>query len=180
VYVTRFLISWLFSHTLGWRCCVAAVIQTGLHEIGGLMPVGHSLMRLVITEQKISRMENLYLPNLRDLLLHCNEIVRIEGLDRCPKLQRLWLFSNRIAKIENLEGVPDLRELWLQVCVFCATRHFRRGFSLPNLTGQSIDPHLRSGTLGKLASHRVRQQPHRGVQGHSGVPCRCRLVVSCS
>jgi Leucine-rich repeat (LRR) protein len=79
------------------------------------MPVGHSLMRLVITEQKVARMENLHLPNLRDLLLHCNEIVRIEGLDHCPKLQRLWLFSNRIAKIENLEGVPDLRELWLQV-----------------------------------------------------------------
>lgn len=92
-----------------------AVIQTGLREINNLTPVSHSLLRLVITEQKISRIENLHLPNLRDLLLHCNEIVRIEGLSHCPRLQRLWLFSNRIAKIENLDGLPDLRELWLQV-----------------------------------------------------------------
>ena len=92
-----------------------AVIQTGLMKLSGLAPVGHSLMRLVITEQKITRMENLFLPNLRDLLLHCNDIVRMEGLTGCPRLQRLWLYSNRIAKIENLDGVPDLRELWLQV-----------------------------------------------------------------
>ena len=52
------------------------VIQTGLREISGLVPVAHSLLRLVITEQKINKIEGLELPNLRDLLLHSNEILR--------------------------------------------------------------------------------------------------------
>lgn len=105
-----------------------AVVQTGLRQLSNLMPVGHSLLRLVITEQKIARMENLALPNLRDLMLHCNDIVRIEGLTGCPRLQRLWLYSNRIAKIENLDGVGDLRELWLQVWRFLSAG---RCFSTP-------------------------------------------------
>ncbi len=49
-----------------WACCTcAAVIQTGLREISGLVPVAHSLLRLVITEQHITRIEGLELPNLR-------------------------------------------------------------------------------------------------------------------
>ncbi len=98
------------------------MIQTGLREISGLVPIAHSLMRLVITEQKITKMENLHLPNLRDLLLHCNEILRIEGLDNMPKLQRLWLSSNRIGKMENLDAAGDLKELWLQVPVAALRR----------------------------------------------------------
>ena len=86
-----------------------------MREISGLVPVAHSLLRLVITEQKITKIEGLDLPNLRDLLLHCNQILRIENLQGCPKLQRLWLCSNKITKMENLACCGDLRELWLQV-----------------------------------------------------------------
>ena len=90
------------------------VIHTGLTRMSNLYPAGHSLLRLVLTQQRLTRMEHLDLPNLRDLLLHDNEIVRIENLGGCPRLQRLWLYSNKIGKIENLDPVGDLRELWLQ------------------------------------------------------------------
>lgn len=90
------------------------MIDSSLKRISGLAPVGRSLVRLVLTEQRITRMEGLELPQLRDLQLHHNAITKIEGLDGCPRLQRLWLYGNRISVIENLEGVPGLRELFLQ------------------------------------------------------------------
>jgi Leucine-rich repeat (LRR) protein len=99
--------------------------------------------RLVVTEQKLTRMD-LFLPNLRDLLLHNNEIVRLEGLSGCPRLQRLWLFSNRIAKIENLDGVGDLRELWLQVHALHSRRdYYMTSFSFCDNSAREKDWHCR-------------------------------------
>ena len=90
------------------------LINVGLRRLSNLACCGRSLERLCLPENEITRMEGLYLPNLRELYLQGNQIGRIEGLDGCPKLQRLWLTDNRIVKMEQLQGLGDLRELWLQ------------------------------------------------------------------
>ena len=90
------------------------LIKVGLRRLSNLSCCGRSLERLCVPENEITRMEGLYLPNLRELYLQSNQISRIEGLDGCPKLQRLWLTDNRIVKIENVQALGDLRELWLQ------------------------------------------------------------------
>ena len=90
------------------------LIGVGLRRLSNLACVARSLERLCLPENEITRIEGLYLPNLRELYLHSNQICRIEGLDGCPKLQRLWLTDNRIVKLENLHALGDLRELWLQ------------------------------------------------------------------
>jgi Leucine-rich repeat (LRR) protein len=59
-------------------------------------------------------MENLTLPNLRELFLHRNRIEAIEGLQQCPKLRRLWLFQNNISSIMGLNALPELEECWIQ------------------------------------------------------------------
>ena len=59
-------------------------------------------------------MENLDLPNLRELYLHRNCIRAIEGLEGCPRLRRLWLTQNKITSISGLHHVPELEVLWLQ------------------------------------------------------------------
>lgn len=59
-------------------------------------------------------MENLNLPNLKELFLHRNCIVKIENLSGCPKLKKLWLCQNKITHISGLHDVPSLEELWLQ------------------------------------------------------------------
>lgn len=93
-----------------------AVMDTGLTSLRNLYPVSNMLLRLCISEQR--HLTEIYpplrLPNLRDLLLHRNNIRKISGLEGCPKLQRLWLQSNRIERIEGLHAQGDLRELWIQ------------------------------------------------------------------
>lgn len=90
------------------------LIGVGLRRLSNLACVARSLERLSLPENELTRIEGLYLPNLRELYLQSNQICRIEGLDGCPKLQRLWLTDNRIVKLENLHALGDLRELWLQ------------------------------------------------------------------
>ena len=79
------------------------LINVGLKKISNLACVGRSLERLCLPENELTRMEGLYLPNLRELYLQGNQICRLEGLDGCPKLQRLWLTDNRLVKIEHLQ-----------------------------------------------------------------------------
>lgn len=59
-------------------------------------------------------MENLLLPNLKELFLHRNSISKIENLSGCPRLKKLWLCQNKITNISGLYDVPALEELWLQ------------------------------------------------------------------
>ena len=60
-------------------------------------------------------MENLLLPQLRELYLHRNQITSIEGLEHCPLLTTLWLNENKISHLgQNLYNVPLLQVLWLQ------------------------------------------------------------------
>ena len=78
-----------------------SLIGVGLKRISNLACVGHCLERLSLSGNAITKIENLYLPNLRELYLHQNAIWRIEGFEGCPKLQRLWLTENRIVKLDN-------------------------------------------------------------------------------
>ncbi|CAK4530350.1 unnamed protein product [Aphanomyces euteiches] len=93
---------------------IGLVIQCRLQRISRLEPVAHTLTRLCLADQELTKIEGLCLPNLRQLLLHNNHIRVIENLEGVPKLQKLWLHSNSISTIENLHGCTDLRELWLQ------------------------------------------------------------------
>lgn len=90
------------------------VIDNGLRRISNLFPVSMSLQILCLCDQSIEIMENLNLPNLRELHLHRNQIRRIDGLEGCPRLKKLWLFQNQINDLSGLEAVPELEELWLQ------------------------------------------------------------------
>ena len=62
------------------------MMKTSLLQISNLQPVSMTLERLCLCDQSITRMENLQLPVLRELLLHQNSISRIEGLDGMPHL----------------------------------------------------------------------------------------------
>ena len=59
-------------------------------------------------------MDNLALPNLKELFLHRNAITKIGNLSGCPKLRKLWLFQNKIENVTGLHAVPELEECWLQ------------------------------------------------------------------
>lgn len=59
-------------------------------------------------------MDNLDLPNLRELLLHRNCITSISGLQKCTRVKKLWLFQNKITKISGLQALPELEECWIQ------------------------------------------------------------------
>ena len=91
-----------------------SLIDTKLTSMGALGKLSSSLCSLHLTKQGLTRMENLDLPNLVELVLQDNAIQRIEGLSGCPKLRRLWLSRNRIKKLEDLHHVGNLRELWVQ------------------------------------------------------------------
>lgn len=83
-------------------------------------------------------MENLFLPRLKELFLHRNQITSIVSLSGCPKLQKLWLFQNQLtsASIQSLfQNLPDLEELWLQ------------GNLLTTLVGFNTFPKLRKLAL---------------------------------
>lgn len=59
-------------------------------------------------------MDNLLLPNLRELFLHRNEITKIGNLSGCPRVRKLWLFQNKVENITGLHALPELEECWLQ------------------------------------------------------------------
>lgn len=59
-------------------------------------------------------MDNIALPNLRELFLHRNAITKIGNLAGCPRLRKLWLFQNQIEAVTGLHAVPELQECWLQ------------------------------------------------------------------
>ncbi|KDO34407.1 hypothetical protein SPRG_01543 [Saprolegnia parasitica CBS 223.65] len=94
--------------------CSLTMLNCRLQRISQLSPVSLTLTRLCLSDQELTRIEGLALPNLRQLLLDRNRIRVIENLDGCPKLQKLWLSHNCLTTIENLGACPDLRELWLQ------------------------------------------------------------------
>lgn len=99
------------------QCCALQhliMLDNGLKRISNLSCVGHTLTKLCLCDQDITVMENLKLPNLRELYLHRNCITRISGLNGCARLRKLWLFQNKITAIEDLHAVPELEELWLQ------------------------------------------------------------------
>ncbi|ETV86844.1 hypothetical protein H257_01899 [Aphanomyces astaci] len=94
--------------------CNFTLMNTRLQRICRLEPVAHTLTRLCLADQELTKLEALCLPHLRQLLLQNNRIEIIENLDGVPKLQKLWLSGNRVQVIQNLHFCTDLRELWLQ------------------------------------------------------------------
>lgn len=90
------------------------LMNTGLVRISRLEPLGATLTHLTLSAQLIDTIPPLPLPNIRELYLHDNRILKIEGLSQCVRLEKLWLCSNRIRKIGGLESQGSLRELWLQ------------------------------------------------------------------
>lgn len=91
------------------------LVNCNLLRLSHLTPVSMTLERLCLPDQKLTKIENLYLPCLRELHLQQNKITKIEGLEGVPHLQRLWLWGNKISRIEGLSGCGELRELYLQV-----------------------------------------------------------------
>lgn len=85
-------------------------------------------------KNKIRKIENLDLPNLKILSLQSNRITKIENLDSLTNLEELYLSENGLTKmeglnnlfnlkvldlslnmienIENVEGLRELQELW--------------------------------------------------------------------
>jgi len=59
--------------------------------------------------RKLSNLERLV--NLRVLSVCDNEIVAIQGLERCVLLEELLMEENRITKIENVEQLHNLKKL---------------------------------------------------------------------
>lgn len=96
-------------------------------------------------------MENLFLPKLKELFLHRNQITTITSLTGCPRLQKLWLFQNQLtsASIQPLfHNLPDLEELWLQ------------GNLITTLQGFDTFPKLRKlGLAGNPIRHYEELQP---------------------
>ena len=90
------------------------VMSTGLRVISGLDCLAPTLIHLNLSNQQLTKMENLRLPNLRELLLHRNSLTKIENLEDCPRLHTLWLSSNKISSTDNLQGLGALRELHLE------------------------------------------------------------------
>jgi Leucine-rich repeat (LRR) protein len=78
-------------------------------------------------------MDNLALPNLRELFLHRNAITRIGHLGGCPRLRKLWLFQNQIEVVTGLHAVPELEECWLQANQISKLQGFETLSQLYNL-----------------------------------------------
>ncbi|KAL5032402.1 hypothetical protein BDV3_000975 [Batrachochytrium dendrobatidis] len=76
-----------------------------------------SLKEISLHQFDIEKIENLdvYCRNLEILYLQCNQISKIENLNKLKKLQYLQLSLNNITKIENLECCESLTKLDLTV-----------------------------------------------------------------
>ena len=59
---------------------VLSMLDNGLKRISNLTPVSNTLIKLCLCDQLIVKIENLDLPNLKELYLHRNRIEHIEGL----------------------------------------------------------------------------------------------------
>lgn len=91
-----------------------SMIDNGLQRISNLKPVGRTLTSLCLCDQLLTRIENLDLPVLTELLLHRNRITEISGLEKCPRVKKLWLFQNKIVSMKGLHALPELEQCWVQ------------------------------------------------------------------
>ncbi len=62
-------------------------------------------------KNKIKKLENLNLPNLRILSIQSNRIVKLENLDGLIKLEELYMSDNGLSKIEGIDKLNKLRVL---------------------------------------------------------------------
>ena len=59
---------------------VLSMLDNGLKKISNLTPVCNTLIKLCLCDQLINKIDNLDLPNLKELYLHRNRIESIDGL----------------------------------------------------------------------------------------------------
>lgn len=78
-------------------------------------------------------MENLNLPNLRELFLHRNQIKEIGSLAGCPRLKKIWLFQNQLESISGLQALSELEECWLQANAITSLSGFEYNLNLIHL-----------------------------------------------
>ena len=81
-----------------------SMLDNGLQRISNLKPVGRTLTSLCLCDQLLTKIENLELPALTELLLHRNSITEISGLEKCPRIKKLWLFQNKIVSMKGLHA----------------------------------------------------------------------------
>ena len=91
-----------------------SMLDNGLQRISNLKPVGRTLTSLCLCDQLLTKIENLELPVLTELLLHRNSITEISGLEKCPRIKKLWLFQNKIVSMKGLHALPELEQCWVQ------------------------------------------------------------------
>eukprot|EP01064_Diplonema_japonicum_P031444 TRINITY_DN561_c3_g1_i1.p1 TRINITY_DN561_c3_g1~~TRINITY_DN561_c3_g1_i1.p1 ORF type:complete len:247 (+),score=63.09 TRINITY_DN561_c3_g1_i1:67-741(+) len=97
-------------------CKRLALSSNAIDKIGpglGLIP---NLEILSLGRNKIKKLENLDLPNLKQLWLSYNFIDRLSGLDKLARLTTLYLSNNMIDKwgeIERLDANEQLSDLLL-------------------------------------------------------------------
>lgn len=117
------------------------LLDNALQRISNLSPVSMTLTNLTLSDQNIRVMENLDLPQLRELYLHRNSITKIESLSGCPRLRKLWIFQNKISSIVSLHTVPELQECWLQSNQISSLQGIEYCLQLKNLAlaGNPID-----------------------------------------
>lgn len=98
------------------------LLDNNLSRISNLHVVSATLISLCLCDQNITKMENLKLPNLRELYLHRNQISEIENLQYCPKLRKFWIFQ--VAPYASFLSVYIYLDATSNVVACCRTVDF--------------------------------------------------------
>ncbi len=88
-----------------------SLCDLGLYKIPAELEMLKALETLGLSNNKIKKMENLNLPNLKKLYLTGNQIECIEGLGKCRKLKFLHLRDNQIPTLNGLQECRSLQHI---------------------------------------------------------------------
>jgi len=72
-----------------------------------------SLVYLDLSFNKITDVDELRFPQLKELNLNNNEVKKIENLENCENLENLKLSNNLIADLSKFRGTKNLKKLYL-------------------------------------------------------------------
>ncbi|XP_071439702.1 leucine-rich repeat-containing protein 9-like [Hetaerina americana] len=98
-----------------------------------LSPRSEFFTKLVIICQPVCSLKGLEdMTQLKELWVAECSIQKIECLERCTKLEKLYLYSNRISKINGLDTLTKLQTLWLSGNKISEVRVRLHDFSPPH------------------------------------------------